>query len=43
MKLSRVLMKLGTSSQDLQNFILIRLDLMKNLGSTDVAGMANPV
>jgi hypothetical protein len=36
-----LLMKLGTSSRDLQNFILTRLELMKNMSSSAGADKAN--
>jgi hypothetical protein len=34
-------MKLGISSQELQDFVLTRLELMKNMGSSESAGKAN--
>jgi hypothetical protein len=33
--------KLGTSSRDLQHFILTRLELMKNMSNSAGAGKAN--
>jgi hypothetical protein len=35
-------MKLGIDSEDLQDFILTRLDLMKYTCSSEDAGNANP-
>ncbi len=35
-------MKLGISSQELQDFVLTGLELMKNMGSSESAGKANP-
>jgi hypothetical protein len=35
-------MKLSISSQELQDFVLSRLELMKNTGSSEGAGKANP-
>jgi hypothetical protein len=35
-------MKLGISSQELQDFVLTRLELMTNMGSSESAGKANP-
>jgi hypothetical protein len=35
-------MKLGINSQDLQDSILKRLDLMKNSSSSEDKGKANP-
>jgi hypothetical protein len=35
-------MKLGISSEDLQDLILIRLDLTRSMSSSQGAGKANP-
>jgi hypothetical protein len=35
-------MKLGISSQELQDFVLTGLELMKNMGSSESVGKANP-
>ncbi len=42
-KIGHQVMKLGVNSQDLQDFIMIRLDVMKNMISSEaVVGKANP-
>ncbi len=42
-KIGHQVMKLGVNSQDFQDFIMIRLDVMKNMISSEgVVGKANP-